>query len=316
MVGQASRGTGAANPGTRSRGNVPVAGPAGAAAEAQLGYWGTATALATTGGTYAAAQNLAEQGGEMIFGERDHIDWGLVAKAGAINAGASFVGGVVGGKFAGILGNSLGKFVGGLSPEVMQTFGIEGAQLLTNGERIFIQWLGNLASSPFQTSTTVLMQSALERKWTVTSTGDFLNLVLHDMLLNGWIGGFFSLAHAYTASRPAPGGTGPGDGGGGDSGGGRGGPGGGGLRAAARRSEVWARRVRRARMPCPPTRPAKPLPGWVPPVQPARTIYPPTRPANPHRDRCRRTSSGGPPGAPHYRHRRGSSGGPSSRGQR
>jgi hypothetical protein len=106
--------------------------------------------------------------------------------------------------------------------------GIEGAQLLTNGERIFIQWLGNLASSPFQTSTTVLMQSALERKWTVTSTGDFLDLVLHDMLLNGWIGGFFSLAHAYTASRPAPGGTGPGDGGGGDSGGGRGGPGGGG----------------------------------------------------------------------------------------
>jgi hypothetical protein len=96
MVGQASRGTGAANPGTRSRGNVPVAGPAGAAAQAQLGYWGTATALATTGGTYAAAQNLAEQGGEMIFGGRDHIDWGLVAKAGAINA-ASFVGGVVGG---------------------------------------------------------------------------------------------------------------------------------------------------------------------------------------------------------------------------
>ena len=41
---------------------------AGAAAEAQLGYWGTATALAGTGGTYAAAQNLSEQGGEMLFG--------------------------------------------------------------------------------------------------------------------------------------------------------------------------------------------------------------------------------------------------------
>src|SRR4051812_2481288 len=32
---------------------------AGAAAEAQLGYWGTTTALAASGGTYAAAQNVA-----------------------------------------------------------------------------------------------------------------------------------------------------------------------------------------------------------------------------------------------------------------
>jgi hypothetical protein len=203
---------------------------AGAAAEAQLGYWGTATALAGTGGTYAAAQNLAEQGGEMLFGDRDHIDWGSVAKAGAVNAAASFVGGVVGGKFAGILGNSLGKFVGGLSPEVMQTFGIEGAQLLTNGERIFVAWLGNLASSPFQTSTTVLMQSALAHKWTVTSTGDFFDLVLHDMLVNGTIGAFFSFAQArQTASRPpgGGGGTGEGGGGGGEGGGGGGTPPGG-----------------------------------------------------------------------------------------
>ncbi len=207
---------------------------AGAAAEAQLGYWGTSAALATTGGTYAAGQNLAEQGGEMLFGDRDNIDWGSVAKAGVMNAAASFVGGVVGGKFAGVLSNALGRMVGGLSPELMQAFGIEGAQLLTNGERIFVQWLGNVASSPFQTSINVLMQSALSKKWSVTSTGDFLDMVLHDLVLNGSIGGFFSLVHANApAAEPPPrsqgtGGGGPGNGGPGTGGGGRG-PAGGGV---------------------------------------------------------------------------------------
>ena len=198
---------------------------AGAAAEAQLGYWGTSAALAATGGTYAAGQNLAEQGGEMLFGDRDHIDWGSVAKAGAVNAAASFVGGVIGGKFAGILSNSLGRMVGGLSPELMQTFGIEGAQLLTNGERIFVQWLGNVVSSPFQTSITVLMQSALNQKWSVTSTGDFLDLVLHDLVLNGSIGGFFSLVHAQApAVEPTTRDPGSGGGSGGGNGGGGGAP--------------------------------------------------------------------------------------------
>ena len=162
----------------------------------------------------------------MLFGDRDHIDWGSVAKAGAVNAAASFVGGVIGGKFAGILSNSLGRMVGGLSPELMQTFGIEGAQLLTNGERIFVQWLGNVVSSPFQTSITVLMQSGLNKKWSVTSTGDFLDLVLHDLVLNGSIGGFFSLVHAQApAVEPAP--RDPGSGGGGGNTGGGGGPAGG-----------------------------------------------------------------------------------------
>ena len=204
---------------------------AGAAAEAQLGYWGTSTALAATGGTYAAGQNLAEQGGEMLFGDRDHIDWGSVAKAGVVNAAASFVGGVIGGKFAGILSNSLGKMVGGLSPELMQTFGIRGAQLLTNAERIFVQWLGNVVSSPFQTSITVLMQSALNRKWSVTSTGDFLDMVLHDLVLNGSIGGFFSLVHAQGPAAEAPprGQESRGTGDGGGTGGAGGGPAGGGA---------------------------------------------------------------------------------------
>ena len=152
--------------------------------------------------------------------------------------------------------------VGGLSPEVMQTFGIEGAQLLTNGERIFVQWLGNLASSPFQTTTTVLMQSALTRKWTVTSSGDFFDMVLHDMVLNGSIGGFFSL-HRPTAPRRArargvrdPARAAGAEAAAGEAAGFR--------RAGARRSAGWARRGRRARTRHPPTRSGDTLTGMGP----------------------------------------------------
>jgi hypothetical protein len=203
---------------------------AGAAAEAELGYWGTTTAIAVAGGGYAGGQELAGQGGEMLFGDRDHIDWGAVAKVGAVNAAAGFVGGAIGGKFAGMLGNSLGKMVGGLSPEVMEMAGIEGKELLTNGEKIFVNWLGATSASPFQTTTSVLMQSALDQKWKVTSTSDFFDLVLGDMVKNGTIGAFFSFAQANgagkagTPSEPTGGGGGGGKGGGGGGGGGGGSP--------------------------------------------------------------------------------------------
>jgi hypothetical protein len=205
---------------------------AGAAAELELGFWGTTTAIAVAGGGYASGQELAGQGGEMLFGDRDHIDWGKVAKVGAVNAAAGFVGGAIGGKFAGVLGNSLGKMVGGLAPEVMETAGIEGAELLTNGEKIFVNWLGNTAASPFQTTTSVLMQSALDQKWSVSSTGDFFDLVLGDMVKNGTIGAFFSFAQAHGAGKPTtPGepvsGAGEGGGGGEPGGGGQAGAGGG-----------------------------------------------------------------------------------------
>ena len=200
----------------------------GAAAELELGFWGTSAALGVGAGTYGAAQELGNQAGMVWFAGQDSIHWGDVAKAGAVNAAAGFVGGAIGGKFAGMLGNSLGKMIGGLSPEVMETFGIEGAELLTNGEKIFVNWLGGVASSPFVTSTTVLMQSALDQKWTVTSVGDFFDLILGDMVKNGTIGAFFSYAHANGAGKPGTvsesttGGGGGGEPGGGGGGGGAG----------------------------------------------------------------------------------------------
>src|SRR5271170_1093819 len=84
----------------------------GAAGALELGTVGTAGLVAAGGGAYAATQNLAGQVGEIAFSDRTSIDWGAVAKEGAIAAAAGFVGGAVGGKLAGTIGNGLGKLVG------------------------------------------------------------------------------------------------------------------------------------------------------------------------------------------------------------
>ena len=200
----------------------------GAAGALELGTAGTATLVAVGGGTYAATQNLAGQVGEIAFSDRTSIDWGAVAKEGAIAAAAGFVGGAVGGKLAGTIGNGLGKLVGGMAPETMEAFGIEGAELLTNGERLFAQWAGSTLSAPFATTTQVLMQAAIDGKWPVTSVQDFFDLVLSDMVKSGAINGFFTFAHASARTVEPPAG-GEEESSGGVSSRGGGGAGGGGV---------------------------------------------------------------------------------------
>ncbi len=197
----------------------------GAAGALELGTAGTATLVAVGGGTYAATQNLAGQVGEIVFSDRTSIDWGSVAKEGAIATAAGFVGGAVGGKLAGTIGNGLGKLVGGMAPETMEAFGIEGAELLTGGEKLFAQWAGGTLGTPFSTTTQVLMQAAIDGKWPVTSVQDFFDLVLSDMVKSGAINGFFTYVHTNAQTVEPPAGGGGSSGGESSAGGGGGGDG-------------------------------------------------------------------------------------------
>ena len=201
----------------------------GAAGALELGAMGTAGLVAVGGGTYAATQNLAGQVGEIIFSDRTSIDWGSVAKEGAIAAAAGFVGGAVGGKLAGTIGNGLGKLVGDMAPETMEAFGITGAELLTGGEKLFARWAGTTLATPFSTTTQVLIQTAIDGKWPVTSVGDFFDLVLTNMVESGAINGFFTFVRANSRAPAPPVGREGGPPDGGSSGGGGGGGGGGGV---------------------------------------------------------------------------------------
>ena len=97
-----------------------------------------------------------------------------------------------------------------VSDEVLAAHGIAREELLTNGEKLFIDWVaGSLASSPFTTTSGVLMDRALEGKWKVRSFGDFTGLVFDDMAQSGALGGFLTYGGhasgtpAATAGEPA-----------------------------------------------------------------------------------------------------------------
>ncbi len=188
----------------RAGGAIAAAGLTGGAAG--LGVFGTAVVGAAGGGVYAAGQELAGQVGEIAFSDRTSINWAAVGKAGVTGAAAGFVGGLLGGAFSRAIGNALGRLVGKLSPEVMQEFGIAGSDLLTNGEEYFVAWLGNTASSPFVTATTVLMQTALNGRLPpgVRTWGDFFDLVFEQTVESGVINAFFAFAHAYRSGRTTP----------------------------------------------------------------------------------------------------------------
>ncbi|HTW09895.1 MAG TPA: hypothetical protein VME46_20500 [Acidimicrobiales bacterium] len=75
------------------------------------------------------------------------------------------------------------------------------------------------------TTTQVLMQTAIDGKWPVTSVGDFFDLVLTNMVESGAINGFFTFVRANSRAPAPPVGRGGGPPDGGSSGGGGGGGG-------------------------------------------------------------------------------------------
>jgi hypothetical protein len=204
------------------------AGGAGASFARGAGYLGQAAASAGTTGFLGSTEEFFTQVGEMRIGEREDwdFDFGKIAKRGTKDVVNGFVGGVIGGKFSQVLKGRIGGWASGLSDEVLTAHGITREQLVTNGEKLFIDWVaGSVASSPFTTASGVLMDRALEGKWKVKSFDEFTGLVFDDMVQSGAMGGFLTYGGHAMSGTPSI--TSGGDGGGG-GGGGRGGGGGGG----------------------------------------------------------------------------------------
>jgi hypothetical protein len=126
----------------------------GVAAELGLGFAGTTTLVGLGGGTYAAGQNLAGQGGEIAFGDRTGIAWGEVAKEGVKGAAASaagVVGGAAVGKLARPLAQGLGKLIRpgavAAADAVAAKAGAQGVAIKTTGRAAglvgrALVWLG------------------------------------------------------------------------------------------------------------------------------------------------------------------------------
>ncbi|WP_217912776.1 hypothetical protein [Miltoncostaea marina] len=154
---------------------------------------------AATGAGLGMAEEAFTQVGEMRIGARDEFDFGRIAKRGAKDVVAGFVGGVVAGRFSDAVRGRLAQWVTGLSDEALATYGVAREELLTGAERFFAEWVGGIGASPFSTTAQVLMDRALEGRWQVRSFGDFAGLVVDDMAQGAALDGF--LAFAGRAAR-------------------------------------------------------------------------------------------------------------------
>ncbi len=182
----------------KTAGQVAAAGLGGGiAVEMKLGLLGASTLTAGVSAGYSAGQEIAQQGGGMIWGDQDHFDWGKVAKVGTKAAVTGFVGGLMGGMFTKALSGALGKMISGLTADELATAGLTGSEFLSKGQTLFLSWVGGTGMSPFSTAAGELMDYALDGKFTDTSVSGFLDRCLHDMLLSGVLGGFFHFSAAH-----------------------------------------------------------------------------------------------------------------------
>jgi hypothetical protein len=184
---------------------VLEAGAGGAAAGAVkgAGLLGQAAVGAGTTAGLGAAEETFNQVGELRIGEREHFDLAKIAKRGAKDLVTGFVGGVIGGKFAQVLGRRLSKWGATVSDELLAAHGLTRAQLTANGPQLFADWLaGSVASSPFTTATGALMDRALEGRWTVQTWGEFAERAFDDMVASGAMGGFLTFA-GHAVAKPA-----------------------------------------------------------------------------------------------------------------
>jgi hypothetical protein len=205
--------------------NVSIMVLSAAAGGGGAGFAGKGAGLIARGGTSAvttgfvgAAHETFTQVGEMRMGTREDwdFDFGKIAKRGAKDLVSGFVGAVIGGKMTNSLQNKMAGWVTGMSDETLAMYNMSRANMLTNGEKLFVEWVSGVGSSPFQTATNALMDRALEGEWKIKSADDFFGLVWDDMVTSGAMGGFMTYGSAAMAkvSPGSGGGATTGEGGG------------------------------------------------------------------------------------------------------
>jgi hypothetical protein len=137
---------------------IVAAGSAGkAVSEAGHGGMAVAGAVAGTAGGLSAAEETFNQVGELRIGEREGLDFAKIAKRGVADTATTFVGMVIGGKFAETLGARLGRWIGTLSDEFLASHRLTRAVLQSNARAWFSAFVAGPASSPFMTATAALL---------------------------------------------------------------------------------------------------------------------------------------------------------------
>ncbi len=154
----------------------------GLASEAGAGLLGISAASAETAGVYGFLTEEAGQASSISHGLQDEFDWGAMFRKGAIEAGSTFVGGVVGGKFASLFDNAIGESMAevGLSPKM---------------RKIVVDVLGNVSATPITTAADLTMKEIINGDKMPKSVDEFVKMVADNSVKNAVAGillGYFT----------------------------------------------------------------------------------------------------------------------------
>ncbi len=154
----------------------------GLASEAGAGLLGISAASAETAGVYGFLTEEAGQASAISQGQQEDFDWGKMFRKGAIEAGTTFVGGVVGGKFASVFDNAIGKSIAeaGFSPKM---------------RKIVVDVLANVSSTPITTAADLTMKKIINGEAMPKSVDEFAKMVAEDSVKNAFAGvllGYFT----------------------------------------------------------------------------------------------------------------------------
>jgi hypothetical protein len=154
----------------------------GLAAQAGAGLLGISAASAETAGVYGFLTEEAGQASAIAQGQQEDFDWGKMFRKGAIEAGTTFVGGVIGGKFASVFDNAIGESIAkaGFSPKM---------------RKIVVDVLGNVSATPITTAADVTMKKIINGDAMPKSVDEFAKMVAEDSVKNAFAGvllGYFT----------------------------------------------------------------------------------------------------------------------------
>lgn len=172
-----------------------------------------AAVVGATAGAYGAVSAGAQQGSEVAHGLRNGFDVGAILRRGATDAVTGFVGALAGGMLTERLTRGFGGYLGNATDETLaelgQALGLSGPMprdyLLTNGERVMIDFFSSVGSSPLTTAVSAFVERFSGDEETAPTASELVDQVLSDMVEGGLVSLFISFLthHAVSGPRPA-----------------------------------------------------------------------------------------------------------------
>jgi len=180
----------------------------GMAAAAEAGLVGVSLAAGAGAGWYGISSEAGKQAGESIVGMREEADIKAILSRGATDFVTGFVGAITGGALSKVFMKAFGPYIASISDDALATIGRRMNLSIDKVRELMLNYisdfLGGIGSSPATTATQVMMTKITDPSKAPKTAGDFVHLVVEEMVKGGiiqlFLGGFMHTYGVKTSS--------------------------------------------------------------------------------------------------------------------